>query len=91
MTALVEHLMWAQVCMYSTKADVVTCEMNGDVTYRILYSVKFRGSKFSRTAIFEIISRICCTRTLHAVCQKFSLKYFHERLKIHEIREIKDL
>ena len=38
----------------------------------------------------EIVSRICCMRTLHAACQKFSLKYFREGLKIHEIREIKD-
>ena len=53
------------------------------------------GSKFSRIAIFgnfvEIILRICCTHTLHGACQKFLLKYFHERLKIREIREIKDL
>ena len=60
--------------------------------YRIV--LNFRGPKFSQIAIveefIEIISRICCTRTLHAACQKFSLKYFHERLKIREIREIKD-
>ena len=57
--------------------------------YRI--ALNFRGSKFSRIAIFEdfveIISRTHCTRTLHAVCQKFLLKYFREQL---EIREIKD-
>ena len=28
--------------------------------------------------------------TLHATCQKFLLKYFHERLKICEIRKLKD-
>ena len=28
--------------------------------------------------------------TLHATCQKFLLKYFLERLKIHQIHEIKD-
>ena len=28
--------------------------------------------------------------TLCAVCQNFSLKYFHKRFKIHKIREIKD-
>ena len=28
--------------------------------------------------------------TLHAACQKVSLKYFREQLKIREIREIKD-
>ena len=33
----------------------------------------------------EIILRIRCTRTLHTVCHKFSLKYFHKRLKIREI------
>ena len=61
--------------------------------YRI--ALNFRRSKFSQIAIFEdfveIISRIRCTSTLHAVCQKFSLKYFHKRLKIREIREIEDL
>ena len=39
----------------------------------------------------EIISRIHYTHTLHAVIQKFVLKYFRKRLKICEIREIKDL
>ena len=29
-------------------------------------------------------------RTLHAVCHKFALKYFHEQLKMREIREIND-
>ena len=54
----------------------------------------FGGSKFLRIVIFEdfveIISRIRCTRTLHAACQKCSLKYFRKRLKIREIYEIKD-
>ena len=61
-------------------------------TYRI--ALNFWGSKFSRIATFEdfveIISRTRCTRTQHAACQKFTLKYFRERLKICEIREIKD-
>ena len=60
--------------------------------YRI--ALNFRGSKFSRRAGFEefveIILQIHCMCTLHAVCQKFSLKYFHKRLKIREICEIKD-
>ena len=49
----------------------------------------------SRIAVFEsfigIISQIRCTRTLHATCQKFLLKYVLERLKIRKIWEIKDL
>ena len=53
-----------------------------------------RGSKFSWIASFEnfieIILRIHCMRTLHAACQKLSLKYFCEQLKIREICEIKD-
>ena len=58
-------------------------------------ALNFQGSKFSWMVTFEdfieIISRIHCrTRTLHTVCQKFLLKYFHELLKIHEIFEIKD-
>ena len=57
--------------------------------YRI--ALNLWGSKFSRTAIFkdfvEIISRIRCTRALHAMCYKFSLKYFRIRLKIHEIKD----
>ena len=60
--------------------------------YRI--ELNFRGSKFSRIVIFEdfveIILQTRCTRILHATCQKFSLKYFREQLKICEIREIKD-
>ena len=51
-------------------------------------ALNFRGSKFLWIAIFEdfveIFSRICCTYTLHNVCQKFLLKYFRERLKILE-------
>ena len=38
----------------------------------------------------DLISRIHCTRILHAACQKFSLKYFRAWLKILEIGEIKD-
>ena len=57
------------------------------MTYRIV--LNFRGSKFSWIAVFEdfveIISRTRCMRTPHAACQKCSLKYFRERLKIHEI------
>ena len=34
-----------------------------------------------------MISRIRCTRTLHAACQNFSLKYFHEQLKIRNIKD----
>ena len=33
---------------------------------------------------------MCYTRTRHAAWHKFSLKYFHERLKIREIHKIKD-
>ena len=60
--------------------------------YRIPLSL--RGSEFSQIAIFEdfieTILRICCMRILHATCQKFSLKYFYELLKIHKIGKIKD-
>ena len=63
------------------------------VHYRIV--LNFQGSKFSRIAIFEdfveIVSRIRCMCTLHAACQKISMKYFREWLKIHKIREVKDL
>ena len=62
------------------------------VHYRIV--LNFRGSKFSRIAIFDFVEMILwirCTRTLHAVCQKFSLKYFREWLKICEKYKIKDL
>ena len=56
--------------------------------------LNFRGSKFSQIVNFEdfveIILWICCTCTLHAACQNFSLKYFCEQLKINEICEIKD-
>ena len=51
--------------------------------YRI--ALNFRGSKFSRIAIF--ISRIRSTHMPHATCQKFSLKYFRKRLKIREIKD----
>ena len=55
---------------------------------------KRETTTLQRIAIFEnfveIVSRICCTHTLHAACQKFSLKYFRVRLKIREIHEIKD-
>ena len=53
--------------------------------------LNFQGSKFLRIVIFEdfveTISWIRCAYTLHAACQKFSLKYFHKRLKIHEIKD----
>ena len=35
----------------------------------------------------EIISRIRCTHTLHAMCEELSLKYLRERLKIREIKD----
>ena len=64
---------------------------NVSLNKSLQYSTNFRVSKFSRIAIFEefieIILRIHCTRTLHAVCQKFSLKYFRERLKICKIKD----
>ena len=53
--------------------------------YRI--ALNFRGSKFfANSGFIEIILRICYTRTLHATCQKFSLKYYCEfaKLKTHE-------
>ena len=47
-------------------------------------ALNFRGSKFSRIVIFEgfleIFSRIRCV-------SQFSLKYFHKRLKIREIKD----
>ena len=52
---------------------------------RIALIIKFRGSKFLRITTFEEkISRIRCTRTLHAACQKLSLKCFREQLKIRD-------
>ena len=59
--------------------------------YSTLLPLSFRGSKVLRIAIFEkFVEIICCMRTLHAMCQKFLLNYFHEQLKIRKIREIKD-
>ena len=54
-----------------------------DYNFSLLYdyhiALNFRESKFSRIEIFEdfieIISQTHCTRTPHAACQKFSLKY----------------
>ena len=67
--------------------------IHNEYAYRI--ALNFRVSKLSRIANFEdfleIILLTHCTRTLHAVCQKYSLKYFREQLKIRKIREIKDL
>ena len=66
------------------------CFIRSDINYRIA-----RGSKFSQIAIFEdfveIISQIRCTHTLHATCQKFSLKYFQKQFKTREVHAIKDL
>ena len=57
------------------------------VDYRI--TLNFRRSKFSQIVIYEefveIFSQIRSTRTLHPMCQKFLLKYFRERSKIHKI------
>ena len=59
--------------------SMVKLHLNGAVLhYRI--ALNFRGSKFLRIEIFEefveIISRIRCMRTLHAVCQKIFVEIF---------------
>ena len=74
----------------------ILCWYRGLISWGLYYRIalNFRGSKFSRIVIFEgfikLILGIRCMHTLHAVCQKFSLKYFCKWLKIREICKIKD-
>ena len=61
--------------------------------YRI--ALNFRGSQiFANSDFWRIrwsnFAKSLHARTLHTTCQKCSLKYFREWLKIREIREIKD-